>query len=918
MNLPLLQTKLYIPQLRRQDMVARPHLRQRLQWRAGQKLTLISAPAGFGKTTLVSEWIAELGLDFSTVPPIENPKSPPSTVQVAWLSLDENDNEIARFLAYWVAAIRRVDDALGREAEAMLQASEPPTAIPLLTTLLNDLAMHPHALLLVLDDYHVIQETALHEAITFWLDYAPAQCHLVITTRTEPPLPLALWRSRGQVNEIRADDLRFSETEITYFFRQAMAIDLSAANVQALAARTEGWIAGLKMAGLSMRGHENISAFIERFSGSHRFIIDYLADQVLDHCSDALRKFLLHTSVLERMCAPLVDALLLDLAATSGRDSQSLLEELEAANLFIVPLDDERRWYRYHHLFGELLQHRLRRVDPALEATLHARAGAWYEEAGHLAEAIDHLLAAQQFTSAAQLIERVAHEMAYRLELYTLGRWVEALPDDLWPRYPGIVQPYGIVLSVAGRFEEYDRHLETVERIALARPDQMESRTMLGQVLVLKCIQAFFLGDFVEALDRVRHTHEVLAQYGFPTERWELASIRGYAGLQWHGDIQRIQENLIESTRIATTDMGHVGMTLCYSFLTNAYITLGELHRAVTAANRALEASTNADGSHLPSAAYPQALLGRIYYEWNRLDDADRLLQSAVDPLTHVTGFTTDPLDTTLTIVLLRQVQGDSDGATAQLAAAQAFFQRAPISADFRTRLDAIGARLALLQGRLTDAAQWADSLPIPSDEAHFHPIQCFSYFTWARVQLARHEYTTVLPLLKRLQSWAQRKALTSFMIESALLLALANAAANNEEAALTHLQETLTLAEPQGYIRLFVDEGEAMQQLLRQAATRGIAVDYALKLLTAFDTSTGEEAVATLPAGNALLIEPLSARELEVLQLIEAGHTNQQIADELIIAVSTVKRHINNIYGKLHAQSRTHALARARELNLL
>ncbi|MBV7334853.1 AAA family ATPase [Chloroflexi bacterium TSY] len=535
MNVPLLQTKLFIPQLRSEDIVPRSLLCKRLQWHTGQRLTLLSAPAGFGKTTLVAAWLAERREAHLLTAPSRLPDQPRAKDQTlyAWLSLDENDNEINRFLAYWIAAIQCADSTLGHEAQSMLQAPQTLSVENLLTRLINELAAYPNQLVLVLDDYHVIEDVQIHKAVGFWLDHAPPHCHLVLTTRTDPPLSLALLRSRGQVNEIRTDDLRFAEEEIAQFFLQVMGLNLSTTNVQALASRTEGWVAGLKMTSLSLRGCDDITEFITHFTGSHRFIIDYLADQVLDRCSVLHRQFLLQTSVLGKMCAPLVDAVMPDIRSTHGCDSQSILEELEAANLFIVPLDEERRWYRYHQLFGELLLHRLRRADSTLEATLHLRASLWYEQEGSLNAAIDHALVGQDFSRAAALIESVAIPMTHSAEIYTLNRWLEALPHQLVLQRPQLALAYTLVLSTTNRFNEFDVYVQAIEEIATANPEEPTLQRIRGQVCLMQSATAALFGHFEKSRVFAEQAEEILQAFETRRERWVPIADRGYVALFW-------------------------------------------------------------------------------------------------------------------------------------------------------------------------------------------------------------------------------------------------------------------------------------------------------------------------------------------------------------------------------------------------
>ncbi len=916
---PLLTTKLYIPQAR-SNLLARPGLIKRLSDGIDRKLTLISAPAGFGKTTLLSAW---------------RTASPDSNTPMAWVSLDEADNDLTRFWDYIIAALQTLRTGVGEDALALLHSPHPPHIEAVLTTLINGLTALEDRFVMVLDDYHVIDAQPIHSAIAFLLDHLPPQMHLVILTRADPPFSLSRLRGQNQMNEIRVDDLRLQAEEATEFLNQIMQLELSAAHIAALETRTEDWIAGLQMAALSMQGQEDPTDFIKRFSGSHRYIFDYLTDEALRQRGQETKDFLLQTAILSRLSASLCNAV------TDRNDSRDMIAQLEQANLFIFRLDDDRNWYRYHHLFAQFLLARLLRMMPITDvAELHRRASQWYEEAGFIVDAVEHALSAQDYERAAGLIEHVAYEMANRMEVFTLGRWIEALPEELLLNYPRIVHPYAMVLSLTNRFEEYGRYLETAEQAALANQHHEEAKTILGQVAVQKCIKAFLIGEFDEALELVRRAQQTLPTYGFTAERWELRSIHGYSTLQWLGDGQTSQADLSDSIRLAEVDNSVVGITFCSSFDANAYIAGGQLRQALAAAQRALQAATRPDGSYLPSATYPKAILGRLHYEWNQLDEAFEHLVPAVNPLQNVTGLTTDPLDTTLSIALLRQAQGDSAAAMALVTLAEEHFQRLPISEAFRSRLGAIKARIWLLQGNVDAARPWGSELKLPAADDVIRPINVYAYLTWARIQLAQDAFELVGPVLERLHKWAQTQSLRGFVIESAMLQALSQCAQGSVDTALTHLQEALTLAAPQGYIRLFVDEGEPMEALLvrmkaeqrrgRPKLAKGMS-EYILTLLAAFSQASSTQPSAISPSPGTFsvpgpsrrqapqpLVEPLRPRELEVLQLMGEGFSNREIAQRLVIALGTTKRHAANIYGKLGVSSRTQAVARARELDLL
>ncbi len=954
MTSPILSTKLYIP-IVRQEFVSRPRMIKRLNEGLQHKLTLISAPAGFGKTALVSQWLQQFTKAEQKITPTSLPHHSPA--RMAWFSLDESDNDFTRFFTYFITALQQIKPQIGHITQELLQASPQPSPETVMTHLINEIADSPTEFVLILDDYHIINTPAIHEALTFLLDHLPSQLHLILTTRTDPPFPLARLRARGQITEIRTDDLRFSLAEATIFLSDIMDIQVSPEDISALETRTEGWIAGIQLAAIAIQSHlskqgvDDASTFIKAFTGSHRYIFDYLTDEVLGQQEPYIQDFLLKTSILKRLSASLCDALLINEAQKSASDqtvdhppltqlhspAQTILEMLETANLFIIPLDHKRAWYRYHHLFADLLHHRLRQLYPALEPDLHRRASQWYEAAGFLPEAIEHALSAQDYERAAALIEQIAYEMTSRFEVYTLGRWIESLPEELVFNYPRIVDPYAMVLSLTNRFEEYGRYLDKAQQAGLANQDSQAGQSILAQVTIQKCVQAFFFGDFNTALKRIQQAQEKLPTYNLSLNRWDLTSIQGYSTLQWVGDVATAQTALLEAVQIAKREANAVGITFCASFLTNFYIVQGELHQALTAAEMALTAATQPDGSYLPSAAYPQALLGRLYYEWNQPDRAADYLLAAVNPLQNITGLTTDPLDTTLSLALLKQAQGNGEDAMSLIAQAEQHFQNIPISDAFRGRLAAIKVRLYLAQGNVEAAQAWANDLILPTANATvteaIRPINVFSYLVWVRVQLAQKDFERAMPILKRLHLWAKTLQLNSFVLETAMLQALALAAQNSVDLALLYLQEALTLAAPQGHKRLFIDEGEPMISLLHQAARKSRSSNYIQLLLAAFDS--GPSSTKTSPASLTLpsvespaeisdqfspypLIEPLTKREQELLHLLATGLTNQEIATKLYIALSTVKRHNINIYGKLGVRNRTKAVAKARKLNLI
>ena len=899
----LLATKLYIP-ADRPHSVPRPRLTQRLNEGLTYKLTLISAPAGFGKTTLLSGWI------------------PGSERRVAWLSLDDGDNDPTRFWVYFISALQTLQPGLGENALVSLQALQPPPPELILTPLLNELAALPHDAALVLDDYHLIENPAIHQALTFALDHLPPQLHLLMTTRVDPPLPLSRLRSRSQLTELRAADLRFTPEEATAFLNEVMGLSLSAADVTALETQTEGWIVGLQLAALSMQGRPDVAGFIAAFTGTHRYILDYLTDEVLQQRPQGTENFLLQTSILDRLCGPLCDAL------TGGSEGQATLERLEQANLFIVPLDDERQWYRYHHLFAEVLQARLRQSQPELLADLHRRASAWYEARGSLAEAIQHALAAGEVGRAADLIERERWTLLGRGEINTLHTWLDALPGETLLARPRLSVAYAWIFSLREQAEAIEPRLQEAEQAlagpAFQTPDQAaEIDAIRGEIAILRAETALNRSDIPQAIECCRQALKLLPE--------DSPSLRGVA-TYFLGHAQRRAGHMVEAERVyleaSALGLQTDNLLLALHALANlatVQITRGRLAQAADTSQRILQITAEHRRQSWPVTGLAYQGLGRLHYEWNELDTAAEYARLGIE-LGQRGGLTGLEINSRGTLAFTLQAQHDPGGADEMLRQIVALTEQRhhPVYAA-----NAVGweARLRLQQGRLDPAARWAETCGLSLADAALSYSDEAEYLTLARILIAQGQTEAVPNLLTRLQQVAEADQRTGSLIEILLLSALALQSRGDQAGALTALERALTLAEPEGYIRLFVDEGEPLAALLRQAQAHSIVPNYTRQLLAAFEA--GERGSGPRPddlgsveggAGviSSLLVEQLTERELELLRLVADGHSNQKIAQELFLAIGTVKKHLNNIFGKLEVSNRTQAVARARELDLL
>jgi len=881
MSTPVLVTKLFIPPPRRK-VIPRPRLIERLNEGLDRKLTLISAPAGFGKTTLVSEWVAD------------------GETQTAWLSLDDADNDPARFLTSLVAALRTVAATLGEGILGVLQAPQPPPVESILTALLNEISTLPAPIILVLDDYHVIDAQPVDLALTFLLEHLPPRMHLVITTREDPRVPLARLRARSQLTELRAADLRFTLAEAAEFLNQVMGLNLSGADIAALDDRTEGWIAGLQLAALSMQGHQDVSRFIQTFTGSHRFVMDYLVDEVLHQQPDRVQTFLLRTSILDQLCGPLCDAVLLDPSASG----QATLEYIERSNLFLVPLDNERRWYRYHHLFVELLRQRLHQGIASSTgdvAELHSRASAWYEERGQEVEAFKHAAAANDVARVERLIEGKGVPLQFRGAGTPVLSWLESLPKTTLDVRPSLWVTYASTLMMTGQHTAVEQKLQAAETALHGTEPDDRTRDLEGRIASMRAT----LGIIQDDLDTIlTQSHRALA-YLHPANllmRTATTYTLGYA-LQLQGDHAAASQ--------AYTDVIATGTSIGDSIYTiTATLGLAQIQEAdtqLTLATRTYERVLHLAGDPpQPIACVAYLGLARIAYQRNDLDSAYQYGQACLELTQQMESVATFPSYAVL-IAHIRLAQGDVPGAVTILEDAEAFVREH----NFMFEMPDVAAAqvLTLLrQGSLTAAAHLAQ----------MHGLA----LSQARVHLAQGNPSTALAALEPLRQQADANGLQDERLTVMVLQALAHQAHGEVDRATHLLGDALTLAEPEGYIRIFVDEGPPMAQLLAEASARGITPDYTGRLLAAFhgEVPTSERMPSLLPVRrpSQSLIEPLSQRELEVLHLIAQGLSNHEIGERLYLALSTVKGHNRVIFGKLDVQRRTEAVARARELGLL
>jgi len=876
---PILATKLYIPPSRR-SVVLRPRLVARLDegLAAGHRLTLVSAPAGFGKTTLVGEWVAGCGRP------------------AAWLSLDEGDSDPSRFLTYLIAALQTVAPGIGEGVLTVLQSPQPPPLEATLTALLNDVTTIPNPVVLILDDYHVLDAKPVGDAMAFLVEHLPPQVHLVIATREDPALALARLRARGQLTELRGADLRFTPSEAAGFLNQVMGLNLAADDIAALENRTEGWIAGLQLAALSLRGRADVAGFIASFAGSHHFVLDYLLEEVLQRQPDHVQSFLLRTSILDRLCGSLCDAVLLD-ASASGQET---LEYLDRANLFTLPLDTERRWYRYHHLFGDLLRQRRRQsaVSSGGVDEDHLHASEWYEANGLEVEAFQHAAAGHDVERAERLIEGGGMPLHFRGALVPILHWLGSLPTPVLDARPSLWVTYASVLLNSGQTTGVEPKLQAAERaLQDARMDD-RTRDLVGRIASVRALLAWSPHQVETIIAQSRRALDYLHPDNLPF-RTSAALKLGHAYVLL-GDRSGARQALTEVAAISAASgntiseiLGSIGL----GFIQETDIQLG---LAVETYRHAIELAA---GLPFPFVCEAHLGLARVHYQWNDLDGARQQGEQSLQ-LAQQIADTDRPVACEVLLARLALARGDAAEAAAILAEAD----RATRQHDFVLQVPEVAAAQVLAFLRLGDVAAAAHVA-----QAHELPL------SQARVHLAQGHPTAALAVLEPHRRRMAEKAWADQELMALVLLAVAVDAQGEEARAVELLDEALALSEPGGFIRIFVDEGAPMARLLYRAMSQSLHPEYVRHLLAAFPASGREQAAPSRAAAAAIgLAEPLSSRELEVLDLIAAGLTNQQVAVRLYVSLHTVKSHARNIYAKLGVSSRTQAAAKGRVLGLL
>jgi LuxR family maltose regulon positive regulatory protein len=854
---------------------------------------LVSAPPGFGKSTLLSDWHGT-----------EHGRRYP----VTWVSLDEADNDTTRFWSYVATGLETLFPGSGAAALAVLQSLQPVSGETLLTTLLNSLTGISTDFALILDDFHVIHRPELHWGVTYLLERMPPRMHLVITSRTDPPLALSRFRARGQMVEIRAADLIFSLPETAAFLEKTTGLNLTAEEVAQLEQHTEGWIAGLQLAAFSMQGCRDVSAFLKAFSGQHRFILEYLAEEVLHKQSEEVRTFLLQTSILERFSAPLCETV------TGHAGGQDVLYRLEQANLFLIPLDEERRWYRYHHLFAGFLQNRLRQTDPEQIRELHKRAREWLAGNNLPEEAIQHALSGQEPVKAAELIEEVGYRLVMSNKLFTLKGWLDALPDTIRHSRPQLTLFLALAEVLSGNHPAVEEYLQSAEEALAGLPATPEKVGLEAELSGIRSIILLYRGEFEQALALNRYARKHL-----PESRLNLNIFLGSLQaiiLETLGDLSEAQALLQISLKLS-----QAGQNTFLSLLSLARLGLLEMKRGKLSAasdylEQALALAARQGFTAVSNTGFAYIALATVKYQRNELEEAADLARKAQEIPPIGGGMVEILVPGKLLLAQVAAVGGKLDEAQAFCREAQEISARyqVPIISEI---ISSQMARFWLMQGNLKAAGEWLTGRTYLLQE----PVRAgyqFDYLTAVRVLEAQGSLAEAFELVERIENKTRELNLVEQLIESLALKAFLELRTGSETRMLTTLAEAFDLASPEGYYRVFLDLGALFTELLLEFSTRtpGPYSELVHRLLD--ETGAPPLRLSGSPSKIPALVEVLSERELEVLKLMAAGRSNREIALELVLSVGTVKKHLHNIFGKLEANSRTHAISRGRELHLL
>ena len=889
-----LKTKLYIPPLR-SELVSRSRLFNRLNQGYRRKLTIISAPAGFGKTTLLADWVHQC------------------KVPVAWFSVDTGDNDPVIFLNYVIAGLQTLETRVGNAALALLRSPQPPPIESILTNLINDVSDTHEDIVLVIDDYHVIESRRVHNLISFFIEHMPMHFHVIIATRSDPPISLSRWRSQNHLIELRTADLCFTADEATQFLNVCLKLKLSPDEIELLESRTEGWIAGLQLAAISIRSQKDPSRFISHFSGDNRYIMDYLVEEVIHQQSEHLRQFLLQTSILERMSASLCDAV------TRSKNSHYMLEEMDKANLFIIPLDDQRCWYRYHHLFADLLKQRLASTQADLVTKLHSRASQWFANKGFNSEAIEHTLAAKDYEQTARLIEIVAESDWDRAQGSQVMRWCQRLPEELINTNPGLCIFYARELFKSGHLEKAEKKLQTAEQILLSTSTRNTSKENLqGRIAVIRAYMSSRTGDVSRIIHFSNQALKLLPQKEL-IWRSVAATTLGFAyGWAGAGDLVKAQRAFSEAMRISE-EAGNIYYNIfAGSCLAGVMLMRGKLIEAKNISQQSLSLALKNGIVQTGIVGSLYGNLGMIRCEWADIDEGIDLIKKGIE----LSEQGRDPVIlASCRISLLRALiyRKDIAGAFKVIEKFNESQRKFTLPPWITNTTSAFNVLFWLAKGDLNRALQWVKERELSIDDK-LENLRGIEYLALTNILIAQKQLDDALRFSQRILEMAQSGDNAYLQIETRLLRVSIFTALKQKTAALYELKSAIKLGEPGGLIMIFVSKGKPVADLVEEIlakrkrdhdeTTAGFSLSYVKKLLTVFKSIK--------PPKIEGLVDPMSDRELEVLYLIAAGLKNKEIADKLFISLNTVKTHTKHINSKLAVNSRTKAVVRAKKLGLI
>ena len=889
---PLLTTKLFIP-ITRPGIVARPELVYKLDAGMKRKLILVSAPAGYGKTTLLAEWIDKQSL------------------RIGWVSLDVQDNDLNRFFSYIIASLRTIDIPIHENTLVSLKDPIPESVSGFLSQLINQISDFPESVYLVLDDYHCITNPAIHQALSFLLENLPQNMHLIIATRSDPLLRLAKLRAQGELCEIRVDDLRFTIEETVQYLNQRMGLNLSQPDITALAKKTEGWIVGLQLAGISLQKHPDKHQFVLSFAGDNRYIADYLFDEAFNSQPDHIQSFLLETSVLELFNAQLCNAV------TGQRNSQTILAELDRANLFLVPLDSQRNWYRYHHLFGELLHNRLQHSLPDMTQQLHSRAAHWYAKKEFLNQAATHAIKAKDI----HLLERLIQENM----LFVLETGESHLFENQLSSFHDSIEEPNLWLCIArawssvfsGQIAITEDALQEAEALISTLKDGDDLKQMnkaLGQISAIRGYIASLKGETNEEKNFAKKALELLPGDDLATVAF--ASMMIASAMARSGELKQAETACLEAIRATETIPNSFLRIDALCMLSQLQHMQGELHKTNDTIEEALSISSERQTPgfrHLPIIGFAKIRKSAIHYEWNELEQAENTLNQGLSMI-EKWGEKDSYLAGVIQNALFSQVRGNTNRAFQIVRQGKA---EAKDFAYWFNAFDVLETWLYAKYGKMEYVDQWLEKHNyLLNQQPTFQ--QEFVYRYLIRILILRGDFINAEKVIKSFLPIVERSDSIDRLIRTLILHSRVLQGFGDTEKAISRLTHALELAQPRGYLRTFIDAGEGIAKLLFQCAQQGIHKQYCLEILEAFPTDSKTIYPIKSDSSSESIVESLSQREIEVLQLIAEGCTNQQIAEELIVSLSTVKTHARNIFGKLGVKNRTEAVAKARLFGLL